>query len=49
MNQNGAEGFFKGAFSGVVGFIIKPITGVIDMTAKTAEGIKNDIQNIQQR
>lgn len=35
--------------SGIAGFFIKPITGMIDMTSKTAEGIKNDISHIEQR
>lgn len=34
-------GLLKGSIQGVASFIIKPIGGVFDATAKTAEGLKN--------
>ena len=37
----GAEGFVKGIGKGLMGAVFKPITGVMDMASKTAEGIKN--------
>jgi vacuolar protein sorting-associated protein 13A/C len=35
------KGFFKGGLKGITGLIVKPVSGVIDATSKTAEGIKN--------
>lgn len=40
-DQGGVEGFFKGTLKGLAGLIVKPVVGVMDMTSKTAEGIKN--------
>jgi vacuolar protein sorting-associated protein 13A/C len=37
--KNGVIGLFKGTGKGLAGLIIKPIAGVLDATAKTAEGI----------
>jgi vacuolar protein sorting-associated protein 13A/C len=31
----------KGTFKGLAGLIVKPVVGVMDLTSKTAEGIKN--------
>jgi len=31
----------QGTAMGLAGLIIKPVTGVLDATSKTAEGIKN--------
>ena len=39
--KNGIGGFFLGAAKGVAGIVLKPISGLVDFTAKTAEGIKN--------
>lgn len=30
-----------GGLKGITGLIVKPVSGVIDATSKTAEGIKN--------
>lgn len=35
------EGFFKGVGKGLMGAVFKPVTGVMDLASKTAEGIKN--------
>jgi vacuolar protein sorting-associated protein 13A/C len=37
----GIGGFFKGAFQGIAGLVIKPVTGAIDAASKTAEGLKS--------
>jgi vacuolar protein sorting-associated protein 13A/C len=34
-------GFFRGTAQGLVGIIVKPVTGVLDFAADTTEGIKN--------
>lgn len=39
--KDGIEGFFKGTLKGLAGLVVKPVVGVMDMTSKTAEGIKN--------
>jgi vacuolar protein sorting-associated protein 13A/C len=39
--KDGVGGFFKGALKGFAGLVVKPVVGVIDLTSKTAEGIKN--------
>ena len=40
MKKQGAKGIFTGAFKGISGLIVKPVAGVLDATAKTAEGLK---------
>ena len=37
--DDGVSGFLKGTLKGVSGVIIKPISGVLDATAKTAEAL----------
>jgi len=39
--RNGVSGFLKGTLKGTTGLIIKPISGVLDLTANTSLGIKN--------
>ena len=39
--KSGGFGFLKGTMQGIAGLVIKPVTGVIQATSKTAEGIKN--------
>ena len=34
--RDGVFGFFKGAFLGISGLVTKPVSGVLDATAKTA-------------
>jgi vacuolar protein sorting-associated protein 13A/C len=34
-------GFFVGGLKGITGLLIKPVSGIVDATTKTAEGIKN--------
>lgn len=31
----------KGTLKGLTGLVIKPVTGILDATSKTAEGVKN--------
>ena len=37
----GAGGLFKGIGQGLVGLVVKPVTGAFDLVSKTAEGVKN--------
>ncbi|KAK5578116.1 hypothetical protein RB653_003069 [Dictyostelium firmibasis] len=39
--NNKAKGFFKGVGKGLMGVIVKPASGIIEMAGKTAEGIAN--------
>lgn len=39
--KEGVKGFVKGAAKGVAGLLVKPVTGVLDASAKTAESITN--------
>eukprot|EP01091_Cochliopodium_minus_P000558 TRINITY_DN10503_c0_g1_i1.p1 TRINITY_DN10503_c0_g1~~TRINITY_DN10503_c0_g1_i1.p1 ORF type:complete len:456 (-),score=106.90 TRINITY_DN10503_c0_g1_i1:17-1384(-) len=39
--EEGGIGFLKGVGIGVAGFITKPVTGVMDMTSRIGQGIKN--------
>ncbi|KYK63817.1 vacuolar protein sorting-associated protein, partial [Toxoplasma gondii TgCatPRC2] len=38
--EEGVEGLLKGAGKGLLGLVVKPLTGVLDFAQKTAEGIK---------
>ena len=48
-SKGGIKGFLKGAFQGVTGLIIKPVTGVLDAASNTAEGIKNTATAFDQK
>lgn len=37
--DEGVTGFLKGTLKGVSGVIMKPLSGALDATAKTAEGL----------
>jgi len=39
--NEGIQGFVKGIGQGFTGLALKPLTGVIDVVSKTAEGIRN--------
>jgi hypothetical protein len=39
--QGGAEGFFVGLGRGLMGVVVKPAVGVLDLASRTTEGIKN--------
>ncbi len=39
--KDGLPGFLLGGLKGITGLVIKPVSGIIDATTKTAEGIKN--------
>jgi len=41
IEKDGYPGLLKGSIQGLTGLMIKPIGGVFDATAKTAEGLKN--------
>lgn len=38
--EGGFEGLLRGAGRGIAGFLVKPLTGVLDLAQKTAEAIK---------
>lgn len=38
--EGGFEGLLRGAGRGIAGFLVKPLTGVLDFAQKTAEAIK---------
>jgi hypothetical protein len=40
VKKQGPKGIFTGAIKGISGLIVKPVAGVLDATAKTAEGLK---------
>ncbi|KAL8453097.1 hypothetical protein Emed_000967 [Eimeria media] len=42
--EGGFEGLIRGAGRGIAGFLVKPITGVLDLAHKTAEAIKDASQ-----
>eukprot|EP00826_Nyctotherus_ovalis_P046498 TRINITY_DN5260_c0_g1_i5.p1 TRINITY_DN5260_c0_g1~~TRINITY_DN5260_c0_g1_i5.p1 ORF type:complete len:113 (+),score=49.11 TRINITY_DN5260_c0_g1_i5:25-339(+) len=39
--KRGVKGFAKGVFFGIVGAVVKPVSGALDLVARTAEGGKN--------
>ena len=39
--KDGLEGLIKGTTQGILGFFVKPVTGILDAASKTAEGFKN--------
>jgi len=47
--KGGLVGFFKGAFQGVTGLVVKPVAGILDAAANTAEGIKNTATAFDQK
>ncbi|CDJ47237.1 AGAP005082-PA, related [Eimeria brunetti] len=42
--EGGFEGLLRGAGRGIAGFLVKPLTGVLDLAHKTAEAIKDASQ-----
>ncbi|OEH80373.1 hypothetical protein cyc_05685 [Cyclospora cayetanensis] len=42
--EGGLEGLLRGAGRGIAGFLVKPLTGVLDLAQKTAEAIKDASQ-----
>lgn len=40
-HKEGGMGVLKGSIAGLTGLLIKPITGLIDATSKTIEGINH--------
>ena len=42
-------GFCYGVYQGVSGIILKPISGVLDLMSKSAEGCKNTIRSLEKR
>jgi vacuolar protein sorting-associated protein 13A/C len=45
----GFVGFLKGTALGLAGLIVKPITGILDASAKTAESISNTASHFDDR
>lgn len=43
--QEGVAGAFKGAFKGVLGAAVNPVSGMVQGIAKTAEGALTEVQN----
>lgn len=39
--KEGIKGLLKGTAKGITGFIIKPVAGVLDASAKAAESVTN--------
>ena len=39
--HEGAEGFFKGVGKGLIGVVVKPVVGVLDLFTNTSEGLRN--------
>ena len=39
--KDGLEGLIKGTTQGILGFFLKPVTGILDAASKAAEGFKN--------
>jgi len=47
MEKQGVYGFGKGLFKGVVGVAVKPVVGILDMTSRATEGIKNESKRLR--
>jgi len=41
--QSGAKGFGKGVGKGLLGTVVKPVSGVVDLISKTTEGIESAV------
>lgn len=41
VEKEGAAGFFKGLGKGVIGTVVKPTVGVIDLATQTTKGLRN--------
>jgi vacuolar protein sorting-associated protein 13A/C len=46
--EDGAAGFFKGIGQGLIGVVVKPTVGALDMVQRTTEGIKNTTSSADQ-
>lgn len=44
VRKNGAYGLIKGVYSGASGFILKPMSGTLDLISKSTEGVKNTMK-----
>jgi vacuolar protein sorting-associated protein 13A/C len=40
--KDGVEGFFKGFGKGIIGVVVKPVTGVLDAATAVASGVRNN-------
>jgi len=47
--KDGIVGFFKGVGQGLTGLAVKPITGIIDAVSKTSEGLKNTVDQSEDK
>jgi vacuolar protein sorting-associated protein 13A/C len=43
------SGFINGIGLGVSGLVVKPMTGIMDATSKTAEGLKNTATHFEDK
>lgn len=48
-HRAGTFGFFSGVYQGVAGIVCKPISGGLDLIAKTMEGFKNTARLYEQK
>ncbi len=46
--KRGLRGFVKGAFFGITGAVVKPVSGALDLIARTSEGGKNTAMIFEQ-
>lgn len=46
--EDGAAGFLKGVGQGLIGVVVKPTVGALDMVQRTTEGIKNTTSSADQ-
>ncbi|EAS01215.2 PH domain protein (macronuclear) [Tetrahymena thermophila SB210] len=47
--KDGVTGFLLGTVKGLTGAIVKPITGILDATSKTAEGLSNTVTHFDDK
>ena len=47
--EGGFFGLFKGIGKGLVGLVVKPVTGILDLASHTTEGIKNTVTYFDDR
>ncbi|TMW60846.1 hypothetical protein Poli38472_000888 [Pythium oligandrum] len=39
--ENGAVGFVKGTFTGIIGLPVKPVAGIFDFASRASQGVRN--------
>lgn len=48
-SRSGIKGLGMGLYEGVVGLVLKPVSGALDLVAKTSEGVKNTLRIFEQK